>query len=334
MVGRTNALTGSFRLIVSDYIGVYDGQGHSITAYVPSQYESTTTIQYSTNNILWSNTCPTRTDAGSTTIYIMATNPSFDRLTDTATITINPAPVTLTANSDTATYDKRSHSVNGYASSIAGLYFSGVYASGSGTNAGTYSVTFTGVELNVTTDSTGNAVVTEVVNGTLTINKASAASLGLSVSSYSGSYDGSAHTVSASVSDYTETTIYYSTSSSGPWSTTAPTRTEKGTTTVYVKAENNNYETATASGTITITDPPRSVIILNWLPAATRAISITAPTKGTTVYTYSNTPSGYVRYEVPETGRYIITAVNMTPSNPVIQVNSLYNESHYCEGQL
>lgn len=334
MVGKTNAISSSFRLIVSGYTGTYDGSSHTVTASVPPAYASNTTIRYSTNNSSWSYSSPSRTDAGTTTVYVRATNPNFETITESTTITINPAPVTLTANSDSIMYNGRSQSVSGYTCSVPGIYFSGVSASGSGTNAGTYTVTIRGATVNETTDYTENYLVTSIVNGTLTITKASASSLGLSVSDYSGSYDGSSHSVSVYVYDSSGTTIYYRTSTTGSWSTTAPTRSAIGTTTVYVKAENNNYETATASGTITITDPPRTVIILNWLPDPSRAISITAPTKGTTVYTYSNTPSGYVRYEVPETGRYIITAVNMTPSNPYITVNSLYNESYYCEGQL
>ena len=334
MVGKTNALSSGYRLIVVGYEGNYDGSAHAVTASVPSAYASSTRIQYSTNNTSWSNTPTSRTNAGTTTVYVRAVNSNFATLTAVTTLTINPAPVTLTAGSGTYVYNGSNRSITSYTSSVSGLYFRGVSASGSGTNVGEYSVTLRGVTLNTTTDSTGNYVVTATVNGKLTITKATASSLGLSVSDYSGSYDGNSHSVSVSVYISSGTTIYYRTSTTGSWVTTAPTRTSKGTTTVYVKAENNNYETATASGTITITDPPKSVIILNWNPDPSRAISIKAPTKGTTVYTYSNTPSGYVRYEVPETGRYVITAVNMTPSNPIIQVTSLYNETYYCEGQL
>lgn len=334
MVGKTNALASGFRLIVVGYEGTYDGAAHAISASVPSAYAANTTIRYNTGSSIWTATVPSRTAAGTSTIQVRATNPNFETIIVTTTIVIHPAPVTLTANSSSKTYTGRSQSVSGYTSSVSGLSFSGVSASGTGTNVGTYTVTIRNATVNTTTDSTGNYIVTEIVNGTLTITKAAASSLGLSVSDYSGSYDGSAHGVSVYVSVSSGTTIYYRTSTNGSWVTTAPTRTSKGTTTVYVKAENNNYETATASGTITITDPPKSVIILNWNPDPSRAISIKAPTKGTTVYTYSNTPSGYVRYEVPETGQYIITAINMTPSNPIIQVTSLYNETYYCEGQL
>lgn len=85
------------------------------------------------------------------------------------TFTINPASVTLTANSDTKEYNGTEQTVEGFTSSVDGLTFNGVTASGSGTNTGTYDVTFTGVTLNITKDESGNYVVTETTNGTLTI---------------------------------------------------------------------------------------------------------------------------------------------------------------------
>ena len=86
------------------------------------------------------------------------------------TFTITPVPVTLTANSrNTDVYDGTEKTVNGYTCNVDGLTFSSVTASGSGTNTGSYNVTFTGVILNTTTDDTGNYIVTATTNGTLTI---------------------------------------------------------------------------------------------------------------------------------------------------------------------
>ena len=85
------------------------------------------------------------------------------------TFTINPASVTLTANSGTKEYSGEAQTLTGFTSSVDGLTFNGVTASGSGTNTGTYDVTFTGVTLNTTKDESGNYVVTETTNGTLTI---------------------------------------------------------------------------------------------------------------------------------------------------------------------
>ena len=91
------------------------------------------------------------------------------------------------------------------------------------------------------------------MTGKLTITKAAADELGLSVTNYNAPYDGAAHTVSATTTVTEGTTISYSTDNTN-WSTTAPTWTDvTAAQTVYVKAENPNYETATADGTVTIT---------------------------------------------------------------------------------
>ena len=66
-------------------------------------------------------------------------------------------------------------------------------------------------------------------------------------------YDAGAHTVTATTTVTEGTTISYSTDGE-TWSTTAPTWTDATEAqTVYVKAENPNYETAESSGTVTIT---------------------------------------------------------------------------------
>ena len=170
------------------------------------------------------------------------------------TLTINPASCTLTANSGTKTYNGSSQSVTGFTSSPSGLSFSGVSASGSRKDVGSSDVTFSGVTINTTKDTTGNYKVTGTTKGTITINKAAASALGLSVTSYSGTYDGFAHTITATTTVTSGTTLYYRTSTTGTWVTTKPTRTDVGTTTVYVEARNNNYNTASATGTITIAD--------------------------------------------------------------------------------
>ena len=81
-------------------------------------------------------------------------------------------PVTLTAESRAVTYDTSEHVVTGFSSSVPGLTFPGVHAEGRGTDVGSYAVTFPGVTLGKTEDSTGKYVVTETVEGILTVEKA------------------------------------------------------------------------------------------------------------------------------------------------------------------
>lgn len=309
-------------LVVTGYRGSYDGESHTVTATVNQDYQSTTTFSYSTNGTSWSSTKPSRTAAGTTTVYVRAVNSVLGTFTEETSITITKVPVTLTAGSLSTTYDRQSHSVTTYTSSVSGLRFSGISASGSGTNAGEYPVTFRGVTIDVTTDTTGNYVVHELVNGKITIAKASAASMGLSVSSYSGMYNGSAHTVSVSVNNYTGTTIQYSTNGS-TWSTTAPTRTAVGTTTVYVRALNDNYETATGSGTITITEA-KSTLVVSWFSG--EYCSLFDP-DGNTVFS-ANT-SGYWTGNPTKTGTYRAICVGRDPLYRDVNVTSTTSGTYY-----
>ena len=221
MVGKTNADSAidpaiALNLVVTGYNGAYDGSSHTITATVAEEYQSATTFRYSTNGTSWSATKPTRTNAGTTTVYVRAIHSTLGTVEASSTITVTPAPVTLTADSLTAKYNRygNAQSVNTYTCNVSGVYFpSTVKAYGSGTDVGEYDVTFSGVTLNETTDTTGNYVVTKTVNGKIIITKADADDLGLRVWDYSGNYDGSAHTVTASVSVTSGTTIEYS----GSW---------------------------------------------------------------------------------------------------------------------
>ena len=85
------------------------------------------------------------------------------------------------------------------------------------------------------------------------------AAISYSKSNYSGTWDNKAHTGSVTVSSPSGCTITYSTSQSGTYSATKPTRTSAGTTTVYFKIEKANYTTATGSFTITINKATISV---------------------------------------------------------------------------
>lgn len=307
---------------VTGYSGVYDGSSHTITATVNPDYQSTTTIHYSTNGTSWSTTKPTRTNAGTTTVYARATNATLGTYSKETSIVVSQAPVTLTAGSLTTTYNRSTQSVSTYSSSVSGIYFRYISASGSGKNVGTYPVTFSGVTVDVTTDTTGNYVVHEVVNGTITINKASAQTFGLSVSSYNGNYDGYAHSVSASVNDYTGTTIQYSTNGSS-WSTTSPTRTNVGTTTVYVRALNDNYETATATGTITINEA-HSTLIVSWFSG--EYCSLFDP-NGNAVFSAST--SGYWSGNPTMTGTYRAICPQRDPQIREVNVTSTTTGTYY-----
>lgn len=330
MVGKTNADSAidpaiALNLVVTGFNGAYDGSSHTITATVAEEYQSATTFRYSTNGTSWSTTKPTRTNAGTTTVYVRATHSTLGTVEANTTITITPAPVTLTAGSLNTKYNKygNAQTVNTYTCNVSGVYFpSTVKAYGSGTNVGEYDVTFSGVTLNETTDTTGNYVVTKTVNGKIIITKADADDLGLRVWDYSGNYDGSAHTVTASVSVTSGTTIQYSTNNS-TWSTTATTRTAVGSTTVYVRAVNRNFNTATAQGTITIIEA-KATLVVSW---ATGVYCSLFDPAGNAVFS-ANT-SGYWTGNPTMTGEYRAICVNTDPMTRTVNVTSTTSGTYY-----
>ncbi|MBO4907581.1 MAG: chitobiase/beta-hexosaminidase C-terminal domain-containing protein [Bacteroidaceae bacterium] len=141
--------------------GFENGEGRAVLTTIPSATCST----YTTSSAV-----------GSTHVITPGggVDENYDFTYENGTLTVAAAFVTLTANSGTETYDGTEQTVTGFTCSVDGLTFTGVSASGSGTNAGTYPVTFTGAIANATKDDTNQYVVTEIVNGTLTIDPVAA----------------------------------------------------------------------------------------------------------------------------------------------------------------
>ena len=231
------------------YTGIYDGKAHTITL---NGIPSGSTIQYRTStNGSWTSTKPSRTTAGTTTVYYQITNPNYNTVSGSATITINKATISVSAKGYTGIYDGRAHTITlsgvpsgstiQYRTSTSGSWTS---AKPSRTTAGTTTVYYQITNPNYNTVS-GSAAIT--------INKATAS---VSAKGYTGTYDGRAHTITLSgVSS--GSTIQYRTSTNGSWTSAKPSRTTAGTTTVYYQITNPNYNTV--SGNVTIKINKKSV---------------------------------------------------------------------------
>ncbi len=195
--------------------------------------------------------------------------------TETDTFTINPIDLsdfTATLSTTSYTYNgsakKPNITVNdGETTLTSGTDYTVSYSNN--TNAGTATVIITGI---------GN--YTGTITKTFTINKASYTP---TVNAYSGTYDAKSHTITIS-GVKSGSTIKYKTTSSGTYSTTKPTRTSAGTTTVYYQITNDNYKTITGSAKITI---------------SARKVSSLSISLSTTTYTYDGKvkkPSVTVKY--------------------------------------
>ena len=210
---------------VTAYSGNYNGSSHTITV----SGGSGGTIQYSTDNSTWSTTKPTRTAAGTTTVYVRVAGDSNHN-----TITCGNKAITI--NKIAATITCANKSYTGSAQTIASCT-GGTVGNASQTNVGEYAITCTG-------DSNHNNAAT----GTKCKITAVAATCP-TVTAYSGNYDGSSHTVG--ISGGSGGTIQYSTDNS-TWSATKPTRTAAGTTTVYVRVAGDSNHTTVTCGNKTI----------------------------------------------------------------------------------
>ena len=178
----------------------YTYTGSAIKPAVSSVKDGETTIDASEYTVGYNN----NTNAGNAATVTITDNAGGDYIVyGSTTFTINPASVTLTANSGSVAYDGTEKTVSGFTCSVGGnsvdnLTFEGVSASGSGTNIGDYPVTFTGVTINTTKDTSGNYVVSETVNGTLTITPKP---LTITAGSDTKVYDGTALTKNTYTSD-------------------------------------------------------------------------------------------------------------------------------------
>ena len=176
---------------------VYTYDGSEKKPAVSSVMDGETAIATSKYNVTYSN----NTNAGTATVNIKDIAGDDLIVSGSANFTINPAGVTLTANSGTEAYDGTEKTLSGFICSVDGLTFEGVSASGSGTEMGDYPVTFTGVTIGTTKDTSGNYVVTNTVNGTLTISRKQ---LTITADSETKVYDGTPLTKNS----YTHTDLF------------------------------------------------------------------------------------------------------------------------------
>ena len=214
----------------------------------------------------------------------------------TGTFTINKAAASalgLSVSGGTYTYNGTARSVSASVSVTSGTT---IQYSTNNSSWSTTKPTYTNVGTNTTYVRAGNSNYdTATANANIVINKAAASALGLSVSGYSALYNGSAHSITATTTVTSGTTIYYSSNGSSGWTTTKPTLTNVGSITTYVKAVNANYNDAT--GNATVVNKCRITVTTN--PSASVAFGSSA--------TVTANSSGVATYDAPTSGNWTIT---------------------------
>ena len=176
----------------------YDGGSHyNENTATTNAASGTTTIEFSKDGAAWTENLASLTAtnvADSFTIQVRATNLNYkNTATDTATLTINPAEVKITAKSESFTYDGNAHSNAGY--DVTGLVGNDKI-----TATVTGSITFPSespvdnvvASYEFTSGTAGNYTVS-TANGQLTMTAASVA-ITIKAADDSKTYDGSALT--------------------------------------------------------------------------------------------------------------------------------------------
>ena len=234
-------------VVASGYSGTYDGQEHSINVSLSGAAKGAK-ISYSTSGSDSFNLAikPTYKDAGSYTVYYRVSKDGYNDVTGSASIDIDAAPLTITADDKTVSYNDEAPAytlsyngfVNGETEKTAlskAPIISCKYAKGSSVR--TYTIKVSGAE------ATNNNYDINYVSGTLTVKSADM-SAGVAVSSYNGTYDGKAHGISISLSKAAEgAAISYSTSGTDSFDLTEnPSYTDVGSHTIYYKVSKAGYE--------------------------------------------------------------------------------------------
>ncbi|MGI6164285.1 MAG: S-layer homology domain-containing protein, partial [Bacillota bacterium] len=262
------------------------------------------------------------------TVKFQASHPNYVTATGEATVTINPAEVTITVGNASKVFGEADPVFTG---TVVGLVAEGDL----GTVSYSRTNTAEGVGLyeNVLdatfTSNTNYTVV--VVPGDFTITAATGEDL--NITGYTGVYDAQSHSIVV-VNVIDGDTVYYSTDGED-WLEYNPEYVYVGEYLVYVKVTNSNYNDRTGSGTVEITARPIEITAASdtktydgtalsnsdysltggSLPEADRLMSVTVTGSQTAVGSSANVASLAVIMrggEIDVTGNYDITFIDGT----------------------
>ncbi len=244
---------------VPNVTATYDGKAHGgdVAYQLPADKTEGTTVYYKVGDGNWTETKPTRIDAGTTTVSVKAENPKYDTAETTYKITINKRNVTVTSDSNNKTYDGTPLTdsditingdgfVNGQGFTETGA----PKATGSVTNVseGVVKNTITHGTLNSNTEESNYNIT--YVEGDLKINPKA---LTINASDINEEYNGQPHGVAATLTGAVagdNVVIEYYVNNEKQ--TSYPTVTDVGTKTVTAKVNNSNYSCADKTYTITV----------------------------------------------------------------------------------
>ncbi|MDD2230775.1 MAG: MBG domain-containing protein, partial [Candidatus Cloacimonetes bacterium] len=228
----------------------YNGLNQSVTGFSATGLVNNETISVLSGV---STTGGSGKNVGEYTLVASGVDGNYNLTFVDGALTITKANATVTANSDTKTYNGTSQSITGY--TVSGLVngenasvLDSVTLSGSGTNVGTYTISGTGSDNNYNLS---------FANGALTITKANAT---VTANSDTKTYNGT----SQSITGYTVSGLLNGENASVLDSVTlSGSGTNVGTYTISGTGSDNNYNLSFANGTLTITKASLTVTANN-----------------------------------------------------------------------
>ena len=263
---------------VTNYIGEYDGENHSITVTGGSGG----TVQYRTSTTgTWTTSIPAQKNAGITIVYIRVNsdNNHNDKVCPNGTITINPKRVSFIAINQEKPYDGEAlvaaetgeyKCQKSSGELVTGDTFSCI-SSGSITNVGTEVKNID----RVTIKDSNNSVVTdnyEIVTSPGELKVTPVDAVCPTITNYEGIYDGNSHTVRVTGGSG-GTVKYRLVEALNNWSTELPTRIDAGTSEIVTKVEGDRNHNNV--------DCPPSRITINKREVTYKADSDSKPYDGT-----------------------------------------------------
>ena len=211
-------------------------------------------MKYGTTNGTYNLTAaPTYTNAGTYTVYYQVTKTGYTTVTGNKTVTINKAAgsITYATASVTKTYGDAAFTNALTKTGDGTVTYSSSKTAVATVNASTGAVTIVGNgTANITatvTDGTNYTYATKTATYSLTVNTAT---MNVTASGYTGTYDGKAHGITVSAPE--GATVKYGTTNGTYNLTAAPTYTNAGTYTVYYQVTKTGYTTVTGNKTVTI----------------------------------------------------------------------------------
>ena len=262
----------------------YSGSAQSCANVSVSVPSSGASVTYSSSaNGTFSATAPTLTNAGSTTVYYKVTGNNFNNASGSYTCKVNAATGS-TVIKDGSTNVTNSEGTTAYpgTKSLTVTCAGGATATitNSATAVATASISSNTISLSPKT--TGSATITVTCPATTNYNSSSATykwtvssgTISATATNKSKTYDGSALSC-AGISGASDATVEYSTDGGSTWSTTVPSRTNAGTTTVNYRISKTYYTTSTGSFTCSVSKAANPIAI------SSESGSIAYPNSGT-----------------------------------------------------